>query len=211
MFFRSNLRSTYIQDDCTVLMGDFNCELQRNVQGYTDRWLMNKSPDDGHSDKVMDLLRAHDLFAVDSLFRPKRKAIGQGKKSRICNATYLQKDASRRPKKLDYFFISNRWKSCVVNSTTNWAPAAHRFGKFFDHCLLQIKWKWRIKSIKTTPAKDFKAMDRDDWTKFEFEINEAMHKYDQDNNETKDIDETLTRMNTCITHAIKQSVPDKNA
>ena len=50
--------------DCIVLMGDFNCELQRNTQGYTGSWLMNKRPDDGHSTQVMDLLRSHDLFAV---------------------------------------------------------------------------------------------------------------------------------------------------
>ena len=125
-------------NDCIVLMGDFNCELQRNVKGCTGRWLMNQRPDDGHSNQVLDLLRSHDLFAVDSMFRPKRKTIGQGGKPRVCNATYLQKDASRRPKKLDYIFVSNRWKSSVTNSTTNWATAIHRFGKFFDHCLLQL-------------------------------------------------------------------------
>ena len=93
-------------NDCIVLMGDFNCELQRNVQGCTGRWFMNKRPDDGHSDQVLNLLRLHNLFAVDSLFRPKRRKFGQGDKPRVCNATYLQKDASRRPKKLDYFFVT---------------------------------------------------------------------------------------------------------
>ena len=60
-------------NDCVVLMGDFNCELQRNVAGCTGRWVMNKRADKGHSSQVMSLLRDHDLFAVDSLFKPKKK------------------------------------------------------------------------------------------------------------------------------------------
>ena len=126
-----NLKPT----DCVIVMGDLNCELERNVQGCTGRWLMNKRPDDGHSSKVMDLLRSHDLFAVDSLFKPPRKCIYATGNRRVCNATYLQKDKSRRPKKLDYFLVSNRWKSSVINSSTNWAPSVHRFGKVFDHAL----------------------------------------------------------------------------
>ena len=57
--------------DCVIIMGDFNCELQRNVQGCTGKWLMNKRPDNGHSKDIISLMRAQDLFAVDSLFRPK--------------------------------------------------------------------------------------------------------------------------------------------
>ena len=39
-------------------MGDLNCELQRNVQGCTGRWFMNKKPDDGHSKNVLSLMRS---------------------------------------------------------------------------------------------------------------------------------------------------------
>ena len=58
--------------DCVVIMGDLNCELQRNVQGCTGRWFMNQRPDDGHSEEILELMRANDLFAIDSLFKPKR-------------------------------------------------------------------------------------------------------------------------------------------
>ena len=141
-------------NDCIVLLGDFNCELQRNVQGCTGRWFMNRRPDDGHSAQVMNLMRQHDLYAVDSLFKPKRKRLVGNSRPRVCNATYLQKDTTRRPKKLDYFMVSNRWKSCVTNSSTDWAPAVHRFGKMFDHCLLKISWKWRVnKDCEKFPSK----------------------------------------------------------
>ena len=197
--------------DCVIVMGDFNCELQRNVQGCTGRWFMNKRPDDGHSTQVMELLRSQDLFAVDSLFRPKRKSIFKGKK-RICNATYLQKNTKRRPKKLDYFFVSNRWRSCVTNSTTDWAPAAHRFGKFFDHCLLKISWTWRVKAEKPIVTKDFKAMDAGKWSDLEEAFNSAMQQSKETEQHDKDnafIDETLTRMNTCLRQAIEETVPNK--
>ena len=135
--------------DCIIILGDFNCELQRNVPGCTGRWCMNQRPDNGHSEEVMDLLRTFDLFAVDSLFRPKKKCVTKfSTHKRVCNATYLQKEEKRRPKKLDYFFVSNRWKSSVTNSKTNWAPSVHRFGKRFDHCLLSITWSWRVKRTK---------------------------------------------------------------
>ena len=34
---------------------------------------MNKRPDDGHSSSVMNFMRSHDLFAVDSMFRRRRR------------------------------------------------------------------------------------------------------------------------------------------
>ena len=53
-------------------------------------------------------------------------------------------------------------------------------------------------------------MEKDDWIKFEFELNEATHKYDENNTiDANDIDATLTRMNACITQAIEASVPSK--
>lgn len=199
-------------DDCIVLMGDFSCELQRNVQGCTGRWFMNKRSDDGHSEQVMDLLRTHNLFAVDSLFRSRSKVIGQGAeiRPRVSNATYLQKDPTRRPKKLDYFFVSSRWKINVTNSATSWAPSVHRFGKYFDHCLLHISWKWRIKVTKSKPTKDFKAMTRDDWLRLDYEINDALHKCEEPTvTENTHIDASLTHMNVCINQAIEECVPCK--
>ena len=101
--------------DCIIILSDFNCELQRNVSGCTGRWLMNRRPDDGHSNEVLDLLRSFDLFAVDSLFRPKKKCVTTlNTRKRICNATYLQKEVKCRPKKLDYLSSSSRTSGRAV-------------------------------------------------------------------------------------------------
>ena len=59
--------------DCIIMMGDFNCELQRNVENCTDKWIMTRNKDSGHGDQVLELMRAFDLFAVDTLFKPARK------------------------------------------------------------------------------------------------------------------------------------------
>ena len=174
---------------------------------------MNKRKDDGHSDKVIELLRAHDLFAVDSLFCPKRKNMFcTDKKKRYCNATYLQKEKGRRPKKLDYFFISNRWRSCVTNSTTCWAPSVHRFGKLFDHSLLKITWRWRVKKDANAKRKDFKAMNAEDWSRLNETIGktlEASRPQGYAQNSKGDIDARLKHMNKSIQAGIDTCVPNK--
>ena len=79
-------------------MGDLNCEIMRNIPGCSGKWFMNRRHDDGHGEAITDLMRCHDLFAVDSLFRPRKSRMFQNQRKRVCNATYLQKDPSRRPK-----------------------------------------------------------------------------------------------------------------
>ena len=67
------LLQTVRKSDCILLVGYFNCELQRNVQGCTGKWSMTERADGGHGNEVMNLLREFDLFAVDTLFKPKKK------------------------------------------------------------------------------------------------------------------------------------------
>ena len=133
------LLSTIRRCDCVILMGDFNCQLWRNVQGCTGKWCMTTRPDQGHSEEMMDLLRSHDLCAADTYFKSVKKTWGTSKKRRVCNATYLAKDKSRRPRKLDYICISNRWKSMMLSAKVKWGTSIHRFGQKFDHDLLSVK------------------------------------------------------------------------
>ena len=67
------LLKTVPKQDCIILGGDLNCQLQRNVPGCTGRWSMTQKADNGHGEKVLDLMRSHDLFAVDTALKPKRK------------------------------------------------------------------------------------------------------------------------------------------
>ena len=130
------LLDTVPAGDCVVLCGDFNCQLQRNVEGLTGKWAMTKRPDNGHGEKVLEMMRAYDLFAVDTLFKPRTR--GRKGSRKVNNATYIPKDKAKRPTKLDYFLVSSRWKSMVINSEVKWGAPMHRFGQQFDHGLLSV-------------------------------------------------------------------------
>ena len=199
-------------NDCIILMGDLNCEIMRNIPGCSGKWFMNRRHDDGHGEAITDLMRCHDLFAVDSLFRPRKSRMFQNQRKRVCNATYLQKDPSRRPKKLDYFLVSNRWRSCVTSSDTSWGPSVHRFGKPFDHCLLHIGWRWRVKSEKRAPCKDYKAMNDSAWDTLNANIAKNLLESSVETRDTSSrayADQRVHRMNSCITQAIQECVPNK--
>ena len=65
-----------------------------------------------------------------------------------------------RGKQIDHILVSNRWKTGVLDCRPKWAPSIHRSlnGKKSDHALLECKWKWRMRLIKTKPAKDFDVL-----------------------------------------------------
>ena len=67
------LLTTIRKLDCIVLRGNFDCQLHRNVKGCTGKWCMTKEPQAGHGEDVLDPVRSHDLFAVDTLFKSSRK------------------------------------------------------------------------------------------------------------------------------------------
>ena len=159
------LLRTVPKQDCIVLGGDFNCQLQRNVQGCTGQWSMTQQADNGHGEEMLDLLRKQDLFAVGTSFKPKRKRWSQRK--RLCNASYIAKDEKRRPRKLDYMCVSNRWRSMVKNVTVKWGPSEHRFGRRFDHGLVSAIWHWRTRKAARFVTADYSAMDNQSWRRFD--------------------------------------------
>ena len=96
--------------------------------------MTTRANEDGHGNKILDLMREFDLFAVDTMFKPKRKLWNC--RHRVYNATYLPKDRKRLPTKLDYLCVSNRFKAMVISSEVRWGPLIHHFGQKFDHGLV---------------------------------------------------------------------------
>ena len=107
---------------------------------------MTMRPDDGHEEQILDLMRENDLFAAGTLFKPKTKKWSG--RYRACNGTYRSKEAGKRPRKLDYICVSNRWKSLMINVEVKWGPSIHRFGKPFDHGFLSAIWRWKTSKRK---------------------------------------------------------------
>ena len=81
------LLKSVAKSDCIVLLGDFNCQLPRNVEGCTGKWSMTTRSDNAHGNKILDLMRAYDLFATDTLFKPVKKKGGETAKGKEDYAT----------------------------------------------------------------------------------------------------------------------------
>ena len=63
-------------------------------------------------------------------------------------------------RQLDYVFISKRWASSIEQCQVRWGPSIHRSVHGFksDHALLSCRWKWRIRTFKPQPVKDFSVL-----------------------------------------------------
>ena len=134
------LLKTVSKNDCLVVCGEFNCQLRRNIKGLTGKWSMTqKHEDKGHDQELLDVMRTHELFAIDTYTKFKSQKKTWSKRKRLCNATYMPKHTERLPTKLDYFLVSQRWQGIVTSSTTKWGPSFHRYGSNFDHGLLIIE------------------------------------------------------------------------
>ena len=131
---------------------------------------MTQRKDNGHGEEMLNLMRSFDLFAVDTLFKPERKVWGEEKKLRYCNATYMAKHTAKRPRKLDYMCVFNRWKGMVKNVKTRWGPSLHRFGHKFDHGFLSATWRWKTKKTQRYKTADFRTMDDQSWASFDQDL-----------------------------------------
>ena len=215
----TQLLRTARKSECVVIAGDLNCQLQRNVQGCTGQWSMTKHANKGHGDKILDMMRSHDLCAIDTYFKPKRKKWDN--RLRHCNATYMPKDATRRPTKLDYILISNRWKSMVINVETRWGPSIHRFGHQFDHALVSATWRWRTKKTQKTKRPDFEAMSEERWAAFDDDLRIRLGESSRERYPTNEADTSkpeqsndkgnqreYTRLSSAIKETIDNVVPN---
>ena len=197
----NKLLMTVPKQDCIVLGGDFNCQLQRNVQGCTGKWSMTKQADNGHGEEMIDLMRKHDLFATGTSFKPKKRRWGQNKRKRLCNASYIAKDETRRPRRLDYMCVSNRWRSMVKNVSVKWAPSTHRFGRRFDHGLVSAIWHWRTRKTAKYETADYKAMNTQSWRRFD-EVLQIKTQEKQETREKRGATSATTVESVTETHCV---------
>ena len=182
---------------------------------------MTQKMQKAHGQDVIDLMREHNLFAVDTLFKPKRK-MWNGR-YRYCNATYLPKDREKRPTKLDYICVTDRWKSMIIDSKVRWGPSIHRFGQTFDHRLLIATWRWKTKKDKKPRRPDYTLMTEEAWPNFDralrIKLRERSKQLTNSNGEdtasaNKDNDNTelakeFKNLTKCVYDTIQEVVPEK--
>ena len=101
---------------------------------------MHARPDNhGGADKLLDIMKKHRLVAASTLHKPRRNHT---------NATFIPRDTRYRPKQLDYILCSSRWVSSVRSSRVRWGVSIQRWGRKYDHGLVECAWKAHPKAPK---------------------------------------------------------------
>ena len=121
---------------CTIVLGDLNCKLGRNIGRLTGKWCIHKRPNAGGV-KLIELLRKFNLSAVSTFFQP-----GKHKNSpRRSNATYLKKDPIYKPSQIDYAIVSKRWASSIRSCKVKWGIACQRWGRHYHLGMIECVLK----------------------------------------------------------------------
>ena len=147
--------------DAILLMGDFNVQLGRDGK-CTGKWCIHRDSNSGGA-ILEDILMRHNMVAVSTFFRPRswgvrhrrhhrpgararRRAPGaRGRFRGTGNATYIPPGRDRPPRQLDYVCVSRRWASSVLGTRCRWGPSLTKHGRPADHCLLEMRWRDRLR------------------------------------------------------------------
>ena len=84
----------------------------------------------------------------------------------------------------------------------------HRFGKKFDHGLLQIRWSWRIRSTRQPPKPDFKLMTPQKWEEFDKLLQARLQNLESNVQIAQaDLEAHYDGITKCINETIAEVVP----
>ena len=133
-------------------MGDLNCRLPRSYGKRTGRWCIHTRANAGGLE-LLEMMERLDLQAASTRFQPLRNHT---------NATYIPKDPRYNPLQLDYILTSSRWASSVRQSHVRWGVSIRRWGRRYDHGLVECTWQVRLATKRrTAPTPDYATLKRD--------------------------------------------------
>ena len=136
--------------DCIVILGDFNSILPRSYEKLTGRWCVHKNVDNhGGGTALLDLMSVNNLVAASTLHQPRRGHT---------NATFMPRDPRYKPRQIDYILCSRRWVSSVCSSRVRWGITMQRWGRKYDHGLVEVKWKAKLIATPKKRTPDFTAL-----------------------------------------------------
>jgi len=122
-------------------------------------------------------MESHDLVAASTIHKPKRNHT---------NATFMPRDERYKPVQLDYILCKSRWVTSVTNSKVRWGPAIQRWGRKFDHGLVECNWRVRICKPKKMHRPDFSALKNTETAqKFDATIREGLQTDVEESNPSK--------------------------
>ena len=142
--------------DCIILLGDFNSRLSRNIPGRIGPWCIHTRRDSG-GDRLLSIMNNLSLRCVSTYFQPRRNH---------CNATFINVQPEKPPSQIDYIIVSSRWATSVRSCSTKWGPAIESYGRKYDHALVRMNFKLRLKCNRATNTrKDFASLKKPDVAK----------------------------------------------
>ena len=151
-------------------------------------------------------MRKHKLSAASTFFKPTKHR----KSPSRSNATYLAKDPNYKPSQIDYVLISSRWATSITNCKVKWGISCQRWGRHYDHGLIECTVKSRIRKTKITPAKDYSVLKSDAVAQAAFDLcvstNLSRQVYNKD-----DPAESFNNMRKAISDAADCTLPAKKS
>ena len=187
------------------MSGDLNCKLGRNIEKLTGKWCIHKKPNIAGQNFV-EMMRKHHLSAVSTFFKPVKRRNSPSRS----NATYLAKDPLYKPAQIDYILISSRWATSVQDCKVKWGISCQRWGRHYDHGLIECRLKTRIRMSKKTTARDYSLLKSDTVVQAVFDekvkTNLDKQKYNKD-----DPSESFTNMCKAISAAANSTLPIKKS
>ena len=136
------------QRDCVVLMGDFNSRLARNTDRRVGKWSIHKHSDEG-GERLLNIMNHISLRCVSTYFRPRRNHN---------NATFMNVQPDKPPSQIDHILVSSRWASSVRNCKVQWGIAIAAYGRKYDHGLVKMDFKIRLRKRAAAKRRDFTAL-----------------------------------------------------
>ena len=184
---------------CIILLGDLNCKLGRSVDQLTGRWCAEKLPN-AEGKKFLDMMRRFNLRAISTFFQPRRGKLG--------NATYLAKNPSFRPSQIDYILISSRWATSVRACKVKWGISCQRWGRRYDHGLVESLLRTRLIVRKEKIVKDYSLLRTDRNIQQQFDDNVRTNLIKRDFNQS-DPAESVANLRNSINEAASTVLPQK--
>ena len=89
------------------------------------------------------------LRCVSTYFKPRKNH---------SNATYMNIQQDKPPSQIDHILVSRRWASSVRSCKVKWGISMKAYGRKYDHGLVKMKFKVKLKSKKQEARKDFSSL-----------------------------------------------------
>ena len=94
-------------------------------------------------------MNRRNLCAISTMFKPLR-----GK----TNATFVPHDPTFNETQIDYILISSRWATAVTDSKVKWGVSISRWGRKYDHGLVNCLFTSRLRTDKRPKQLDYSAL-----------------------------------------------------